>query len=254
MIFYITTHEGNIKYANQIQEMFKDSGLEYYFVYGKTPQNYLEPKLILDVEESYENLPLKTYYITEHFLSTSHSYMVKMDDDTYIDFEKLKQQNFTEDYIGMFLTYPDDERSKIFHWYTVKTPEYLVKKPTFNLNYAEGGCYILSRKAAQAVYNHGYDFFDSTPATYLGEDVKVGMCLESEEYTKIDLMDNEGMYYEIAKDFLFIHPVNFILFNKLKNTSNDEKRAILNKYNFLNLNVRRDIFLNKKLKELNETK
>lgn len=251
MIFYITTYSKNIAYARKVKEMFEKTNFEHYFVYGKSQTEKVEPYIEVNCEEKYENLPLKTYFILEHFLQTDHSRMAKMDDDTYIDFNLFDINSYTKDYTGMFLRYPTDTKSSIYHWYKIHTPEYNIPKKTFDLNYAQGSCYFLNKKAATICYNKGQSFFNNTPETYLGEDTKIGMCLNQEDITKQDLMFNENLMYETTKDLLFVHPIHLVLFDKLfQTTSKEEKINVLHQYNFLNCNLKREIFLNKKIKEL----
>lgn len=251
MIFYITTHEKNYINAQKVKRMFEQTEHKFYFVYGKNQTKKVEPYIEVDVVESYENLPLKTYYILEHFLSTAEDYVIKMDDDTYIDFALFDQTTYNEDYIGMFLDYPSTLKSSIFHWYTVDNPEYKIPKKTFDLKYAEGGWYMLSRKAAQICWEKGYSFFDSTPDTYLGEDTKIGMALNCPEITTKDLLYNDGLMYETTKDLMVIHPVHPVLFDKLAcSTTKEEKLDWLKRLNCLNLNFKRDIYLNKIVKEV----
>lgn len=251
MIFYITTYDGSVKNAEKIKEMFASTSYEYYFVYGKNQKQKIEPYIEVDCEEKYEFLPLKTYFLIEHFLQTNHDYMFKMDDDTYIDFNLFEPNKLTADYTGMFLSYPSDLKTSIFHWYTIHTPEYKIPMKTFDLSYAEGGAYILSKKAAKLCYEKGYNFFNSTPETYLGEDTKIGMCLNNDEITKQDLMYNRDLLYETTKDLMLIHPVHFTLFDKLhKAQTKADKLYILRKYYYLNLNFKRDIYLTQTAKML----
>ena len=252
MIYYITTHSKNVHCAKKIKQMFLEKNCEYYFVYGLGSTEKVEPYIDIPSEETYANLPLKTYHILEHFLKTNHTYMFKMDDDTFVDVEYFNNQPFTEDYIGMFFDYPQDTRSSIFHWYKVGDSNYKIPKRTFKLRYAEGGGYILSKKAAQKCYEAGYDFFINTPETYLGEDTKVGMCLDSEDIIKLNLMRNAGMNYEITQNLDIIHPVHFLLFDKLIAAKTvEEKKSVLLKYNYLNANAQRDAFLTETLKTFN---
>ncbi len=251
MIFYITTHSKNIAYARKVKQMFEKTNFEYYFVYGKEQNEKIEPCIEVNCEERYENLPLKTYFILEHFLQTDHSKMAKMDDDTYIDFNLFDPESYTKDYTGMFVTYPTDIKSSIYHWYKINTPEYKIPKRTFDLDYAQGSCYFLNKKAATICYNKGYSFFKNTPETYLGEDTKIGMCLNQKGVTKQNLMYNESLMYETTKDLMFIHPTHCFLFDKLfQATNKKQKLELLQQYNFLNCNLKREIFLSKKIKEL----
>lgn len=254
MIFYITTHEKNIEQAKVIKAVFEKHGLDYYFVYGRGNNIKLDPYIEVDCNEVYENLALKTYFITEHFIKTNHDYMMKMDDDTYVDLDKLKSITFTEDYIGMFLNHTVSAKNSIFHWYKIKTEEFKVQKPVFEMYYAEGGGYFLSKKAAFKIYNTGKDFFVNTPSTYMGEDVKVGMCLDCDDIVKKNLMNNCKLFYEMADDCLIIHPVHIAIYNKLVECNSEEsKRDILIKNNYLNTNVKREAYLTKILKEQNIT-
>jgi hypothetical protein len=252
MIFYITTYERSRNNALKIKEMFSKTNYEFYFVYGRNQQNKVEPYIEVDIEEKYENLPLKTYFLLEHYLkNTRHDYIFKMDDDTFIDFKLFNPINFPYDYTGMFLTYPEDLKTSIFHWYTISTPEYRIPMKTFDLKYAEGGAYILSRKAAQRCYDKGYSFYDSTPETYLGEDTKIGMCLTDSDITVCDLLYNKDLLYETTKDLMLIHPVHHLLFDKLHDAeTREDKINILRRYNYLNLNFKREIYLTNTIKEL----
>lgn len=251
MIFYITTYSKNIAYARKVKQMFEKTNFEYYFVYGKDQTQKIEPHIEVDCEEKYENLPLKTYYILEHFLQTDHCQMAKVDDDTYIDFELFDTSLYTKDYTGMFVKYPTDIKSSIYHWYKIHTPEYNIPKRTFDLDYAQGSCYFLNKKAATICYNQGRSFFESTPETYLGEDTKIGMCLNQGDVTKQDLMHNRNLDYETTKELMFIHPIHHVLFDKLlESKTREQKLNILKQYNFLNCNVKREMFLAKKIKEL----
>lgn len=252
MIFYITTHDGNIQAAEKIKSLFENKNVEYYFVYGKDPKATVEPCIIVDVEEAYENLPLKTYFLVEHFLKTKHEVLVKLDDDTFVDVDKIQSNSPKEDYVGLFVKYTKTDKNSIYHWYKIKTESYKIKKPLFELDYAEGSLYFLNRKAATAVYEFGQEFFANTPSQYIGEDVKVGMCLaDTEKFSRKDITFPWLPYYEISEDFSFIHPVHPILLNKLKECKNKEEMMdVLRKLMFLNDNLKREIYLNKELAKI----
>lgn len=252
MIFYITTHDGNIKAAEQIKTLFENKNVEYYFVYGREAKQVVEPCIRVDVEEAYENLPLKTYFLVEHFLKSNHDVMVKMDDDTYVDVDKLIADPNGEDYIGFFVTYTKSDKNSIYHWYKIKTESYKIKKPSFNLRYAEGSLYFLSRKAAKAVYDIGQEFYENVPEFYIGEDIKVGMCLtDTKEFLQKDITKPWMPYYEISEDFSIIHPVHPILLGKLAvcKTQQEMMNQML-KYMFLNDNLKREKYLDNELAKL----
>lgn len=252
MIFYIITCEKNLKRAKKIKTRFENTGVEYYFVYSKDPQQKLEPYIEVDCKEAYEDLPLKTYGLVNHFLHTDHDYMAKLDDDTFLDLNKLNSLSLKEDYIGLFANYTLDTKSTIFHWYKIDNEDYKIQKKVFELYYAEGACYFLSKKAAHLISNKGKNFYANSPSTYLGEDIKVGMALSGCDITIKNLRTNYEMFYEMTEDCMIIHPVETFVIEKLEKCKSDkEKKDILLKYNFLNTNLRRETFLNQKIKELN---
>lgn len=252
MIFYITTHDGNLNAARAIKSLFENTDVEYYFVYGKGAKEKIEPSIEVDVEEAYENLPLKTYYLIDHFLKTDHKIMVKMDDDTFVNVNKITNNPPEEDYVGLFVTYTKSLKNSIYHWYKIKTDAYKIQKPSFEVHYAEGSLYFLNRKAAAAVHGFGADFFVNVPECYIGEDIKVGMCLaDKTKFSRKDITTPWLPYYEISTDFSFIHPVSPPLIEKLKLCDTIEsKLEQLRKGMFLNDNFKRELFLNRELDKL----
>jgi len=252
MIFYITTHDKNLIMTKLLKNYFSNFDLNYFFVYGEDCKSPISPYIKVACKDSYENLPLKTFFIVEHFLKTKNDYMAKLDDDTFLDIEKLKNFNIKEDYIGVFTTQHDSIENKIYHWFKIQNESFKVpKKIIADTSYAQGACYFLSKKAAQLVYNKGKDFYINTPDTYLGEDVKVGIALNDLDIIKKDIKSSEDLNYEIAEDFLFVHPVHAFVFDKLKNTTNKKKKDLLNSFNILNNNKIREHYISNMIKNLN---
>lgn len=256
MIFYITTHDQNIEAANKIKALFEGKNVSYFFVYGRNPKQKVEPSLEVDVDEAYENLPLKTYFLIEHFLQNfPNDILVKMDDDTFVDVEAIISNPYPEDYVGLFVKYTKSLKNSIYHWYKIKTEDYRIQKPSFDLSYAEGSLYFLSFKAAQAVYNFGKEFFINIPEHYIGEDIKVGMCLPEPEFSRKDITKPWVPFYEISTDFSFIHPVHPHLIDKLHTCKTiEDKICLLNRFKFLNDNIKREIYLKKELSLLSHEK
>lgn len=247
MMFYITTHEANKLMAKKVKKYFDEQNVPYAFVYGIECEAPIEPFIQVDCKEAYENLPLKTFLLIEHFLlHTNHEYMVKLDDDTFLDVKKLKMLRLTEDYIGVFEKPAETLKNTIYHWYKIQNAEYKVQKKVIsNLSYAQGACYILSRKAARKIFNKGKEYYINTPTTYLGEDVKVGLVLSEPDIIKKDIKEtNYDLFYEIGQNFLFIHPIHFLLYEQMLNTTNEEKKKLLRKKPILNTNYLREVYLN----------
>ena len=248
MKIYITTCDKRLSYAKQIKEMLRNCPHEYFFVYGKGNTQKLEPYVEFDFQEAYENLAEKTFCLVEHFLKHfNDEKLLKMNDYTFVDLEKLKcWENVSEDYVGYFNSTGHDEIGTYFHWYKMENPEYKVLKRNVVLNFAEGSMYILSRKACEKILTDGRSAFTNTPSTYLGEDFRVGISLEHPSITKKCIKEPIDLPYEITEDFMSIHPVCSVMFNKLKEAkTNEEKKQVLIKYNFLNENLHRLEYLKK---------
>ena len=248
MKIYITACDKRLNYAKKIKEMLKDCPYEYFFVYGKGNTKKLEPYLEFDFEDSYENLTEKTFYLVDHFYKTfTDDKLLKMNDDTFLDIEKIKKyESCKEDYIGFFHSPIPNEYAKIFHWYKIENPEYKVFKNDITTTYADGSMYIINRNACKKILNCGIDFFKVTPTEYFGEDVKVGLALQDKSIIKKDIKYPAIALYEITEDFMSIHPTNVLMFDKLKIAkTNDEKMKILNQYNFINENLLRIQYLDK---------
>lgn len=252
MLLYITTCDERLSYAMKMKAMLARSPYPYVFVYGRGNRHRLNPYIEIPVKESYENLSSKTYFLVKHFLTQNDPQLVKLNDDTFLDFDKLKRyESATQDYIGFFHSFHDARFSKFFHWYKVKNPAFRVFKQIVSCNYAEGAMYILSRKACERIVQFGEDYFTSTPETYLGEDVRVGMALDDPSIVKWDIKHPNDLDYEITEDFMSIHPVSLLMFDKLAEAeTNEAKMEVLTKFYSLNENARRNKYLEAMEKEL----
>ena len=253
MKIFITSCDGRLNYAKKVQEMMKDSPYEYVFVYGKGNKHMLDPHIEIDEQEAYENLPSKTYFLVKYFMENHNdSQLLKMNDDTFLDFTKLRQyESAIQDYIGFFHDYELGRFNKFFHWYKVTNPAFKVFKRQVPLKYAEGAMYILSRKACERILQKGREFFRSLPETYLGEDLKVGLTLDCPDIVKWDIKHPNELNYEVTTDFMSIHPVSLLMFDKLKAAkTNEQKMEILRRYCSLNENALRIDFLTRTEREL----
>lgn len=244
MKILITTCSKRLAQAKYIKEMMAKCPYEWYFVYGRGNDKMLEPYITVDMDDSYEQLPLKTFSLIEHFVQNwpKEEKLVKMDDDTWVDFEKLKRyENAPEDYIGLFQKYEGGEYNSIFHWYKITSPEFRVPKANFTLSYADGALYILSRNACFTILSKGRHVYHNTPTTYQGEDVKVGMALTDPSITRRDIKFlNHQLNFELFEDFMAVHPVNFLTIKKLNElTTNRQKMDFLTKFNCLSENTLR---------------
>jgi hypothetical protein len=245
-MIYVTACSKREKYAIEVKKHFDQSNTKYCFVYGRNQSNKIDPFIEVDCEDAYENLPLKTYLLVQHFIRSDEDLLIKINDDTFLDTAKLSNITFDSDYTGMFVPYSSTKYNKMFHWFKVSDDAYKVEKRTFDLSYAEGSFYALSRKACNMISSKGQEFFENTPETYLGEDVKVGMCLTDPSISRSDVSNNTVPWYECALDFFAIHPVHYVLFPKLRQCKTQQQtKDVLGKFLSLNDNIAREAYLNK---------
>jgi len=188
---------------------------ECFFYEGSNETRYIpeENRLLVSCPDDYENLALKTYlackYIADNF---DFDFLVKCDDDTYVNFDKLNNIIIRDDYTGY-------------------------QYNTRDVNYMDGGGYVLSRKAVELIAQ--YNFYDGENRAWwygagINDDdwkvdaqVKANACIEDmmvgdilNQYN-IDGVHNkdilfvcrewseyDGTYKSINKNCLMMHPLN----------------------------------------------
>lgn len=258
MIFYIFSCDKKINNALIMQKILNKFNLKYFFVYGRGNTKKLNPYLEIDSDELYLNLSLKTYYSMKHFADQKEDIFIKLDDDVFLDFNKLNQNIFDGynyggwivDNVEKNLNAEELLKIKKFHFYKLKneTDNLFIKKPVTNIKYAEGSFYFLRKKLINTILDkyHKDDFINSYE-NFLGEDIRIGKIINELNEPILDLKSKHKnhLMLNITENFLSIHPVHFIVLEKLFDTEDKEKIKFLNKYNFLNDYLHRQSFLNK---------
>lgn len=247
-IVLITTCKKNYKKIDAIEKtwanILKKNNVPYLYVTSDNIPSI--PSLRLEnFTESYEQLPLKTYHMLTSLNETTFTHFIKLDDDTYFDYEKLDPSVFNFDYVGKF---NDVEESRFIHFYKV-APLFRKPKSKALTSYAEGGFYILSKKASNIIISHNINKFKNTPFNYKGEDVMMGEILSKNNLIKkLDLNDSisKKINMDIAKDGVSIHPVTPEVMELLYKSDNFcSKIKILFENSEKNDYNKRDIFLKK---------
>jgi hypothetical protein len=212
---------------------------KYYFVSGDDldVDNFIK----IDFNECYEQLPLKTYITLKSTFTIEYDYLVKLDDDTFINTDNfaILPENF--DYAGKFNSAKNNNPST--HFYKVTNKNYKVNKQLPKFDYAEGGFYILSKKAVSEIISVEKSFFVNTPENYRGEDVCVGEILNHKKFIKLDLNSKYSklLNMDITTDNISIHPVQPECMFKLIDMNYDnqikyfEQNPTKNNYNIRDL-------------------
>lgn len=243
-ICYNTTCPKNLRIAALAKQHLDKQNIPYKFVYGANPRiEVVMPSLIMhECPESYSQLLYKTYLIIRHFVYTSNAeYMFKIDEDTFTDFSVLPKEVFNYDYGGT-INYYEQRKHSLLPWRNFKLAEYQTEKEWFDLpntnlaDYANGGFYFLSRKAAQHILSFSEPEFINKPETYISEDVKIGSLIAlNKSLTILDMSVKTDLDLEIATNYCSVHPVNSFLFSKLYSCKTTEERYnVLIQYDFTN--------------------
>lgn len=242
-VVLITTCKKNINRVTSIESSWaltlKIKNIPYYYV---TSDNLHDvPLLKLDnFVESYEQLPCKTFLALKEMSKRNFTHIIKVDDDTFFDYNKISPDIFEYDYIGKFNDVAD---APTIHYYKCKDEFRKPKKPA-PFVYAEGGFYIVSKKAVMKIIKKPFSSFVNTPDNYRGEDVIVGEALCSSEFKKLDLCNEEQSKrynMDITNNYISIHPAHHELMAELY--ASDNKDTILVENVYKNDYNKRDTFL-----------
>lgn len=123
------------------------------------------------VKEKYRDLPQKIKISFEYLLTKEWDYLVKIDDDAYLNVDNLLnflQKNTKPNlYAGQGIYFPSDKHP----CYLSNVGDALPPK-SFKYYYAQGGCYVLSRLALQNSIGKM-----NTSSPFKAEDTMVGIAM-----------------------------------------------------------------------------
>lgn len=107
----------------------RNSSIDYRFIFGRTTDSLLSDELSLDCDDRYYYLQHKVQAAMRYAYDQGYDFAIRCDDDTYIDLPRLLKTDFAvHDYSGYKM---------------LGSPR---------AGYAHGGCYIVSRRAMQALF------------------------------------------------------------------------------------------------------
>jgi len=190
----------------------------------------------LDVCDDYFSLRYKVLRALEYSLAYDYDYFIKIDDDTFFDFNNIDMLQFKDyDYIGNFLSYKNLLTIQSHHVAYLKSKEINNQLPQqyFNnemgeFSYAAGGFYMLSRGTVIKILDT-LKLLDAEPCIKQ-EDAFIGYLCSLCGVRSLDISDNLD-FYDVSKYEIFCHPVNNFVNKKLLLSNN--KRETLKKYTIL---------------------
>lgn len=248
-LFLITTFKKNLKKCDLVNVTYGKDLLEkkidYYFVSGdKLPY---KNSIYIKHNESYEQLPLKTFLMLNAIKEFKYDYIIKVNDDTFVDVDRLLKLNVVGyDYIGKF-NFTRKEKNKKIHFYKITDTSFLKDKKLSEVEWAEGGFYILSKKAVKKILSEDPSIFINTPETYRGEDEIIGNILK--DFKKCNIKDEKlsnELHMDVTQGGISFHPIHSFIFESLYATKNANlKVELLKQKYYLNEYFLRDEFLKK---------
>jgi hypothetical protein len=175
---------------------------DVFYVYGGAVEDRVEgDRIDLACEESYELLHLKSLRFFQFIHQTfDFDFVIKVDDDTYVDPAFLNEREFVADYTGFIAN--NENVSREWHYSKVNPELQVPYSGDFEAPYAQGFFYVLSRKAVELLAT--IDSRD-VPEVKLGiayEDVMVGNVL----YRSKQELSYDSMQIRFPK-FEVVHPV-----------------------------------------------
>ena len=135
--------------------------------------------------ETYYDLPEKMYRSYRHVLDMEWDYLVKTDDDCYLNIDNLHSSLAEMSSIDKLYT------GQGIHFKTKTKPNYLsncddkLPPEQYTMYYAQGGCYIMSKSAL----NHSIDKMQYKKPPFSAEDVMVGMAMTDSDIVLHDRPD-----------------------------------------------------------------
>lgn len=195
-------------------------------------------------EDIYTNLYKKLMFGYKHiFNNVEFDFLIKIDDDTYIDFNSINVDVFKDyDYTGYFIVNEPSSGSITINF--LSNIESINLYPPFCRDlkrYAAGSCYILSKYAVKILIN--YLFPHNIESFYINEDQLYGYILQIHNVTvkdisiKTDFTKTNNIF---LTDFS-MHPVNSIIFKKLIGTSLSQIENTVNRLSIFNTGIRNTI-------------
>lgn len=233
-----------VRISNQIKNMEKHASLltEYnihpVFV---TADKELDMKgydviQIETIEEKYTNLAQKVMNCFEQLHQNySFDYLIKMDDDTLFNVDRLDYNIFTHDYIGLFFNHFTDNKFEI-HLPNYNVYETIKLYPSIytdsNFKFAAGNFYAISNKAVKRVLEHKLVLNDCYEENVrVNEDQFVGYCLRKDDITKHDYRyeteETRDHILQITSNLTSIHPINNMSFQSMLALSPEEQLKML---------------------------
>lgn len=252
ILLVICTCKNNLSKAAFLENFFNSYGFNNYYFYHGEGNSPSKKFIKLNISDCYSNLTQKTYKMLEFFKNFKFDYLVKIDDDTFLDINLLHELNVgNADYIGGASSLKNHLNN--FEFYK----EYLLNrslkkdinfdytKNLKNFNYILGNFCIFKKSIIQKILQCSKK--DKICMKIPQEDISVGYICKKIKAKLLDISENIP-FYHITKNISY-HPIPLILFKLFQISSSKRDRVILcNRFIALNKYFIKDSNVNSKNK------
>lgn len=219
----ICTCKTKILSALEYSKIIKNYTDNYFFYHGENEIKNVKFKC-LNTSDCYSKLTHKTYKMLEYSLNFEFDHLIKIDDDTFLNFNTLKNANFNGiNYGGNLsslenhLLYFEKYKNYLISQSYIKDISFNYKKKlSNNFKYAQGNFCILSRNAIIKILNEIVN--DNLYKEIPQEDISLGYLCNKLDIIPTDLNSKDLQYYHTTP--FSIHPVKPVLLKKLFKLNN----------------------------------
>lgn len=227
----VITCDKYLKNRIPVQRRFCFDKTDYKIFTGGGEQQYKNHIVLKNCTDDYFELRKKTFSVFEWFLNNTDSqYIVKCDDDTFVDVNQLNNL-LDYDYCGTMTSFSASVQSAAYHIDYVKKITNRSQNLSyfddikFCFKYADGGCYIIERSTLEKIVKYHNTI---TIPPIIQEDITVGYISHLLGVKPTDHTLNLEWYNCTHYSY---HPCTLGLFPLLAATNNSQKRMqILNQH------------------------
>jgi len=230
IILAICTYKDNLNRAKHLEQVFRKYNFKnYFFYYGEG--NYCDERFInLHTSDCYSNLTAKTYKMLDYFNNKDFDYLVKIDDDTFLDIDELYNLDVNNyEYIGGLSTLNDHLKNfKFYKDYLItrslkKDINFDYTKKLSDFKYVMGNFCIFKKDIINKILQFCKN--DTLHTEIPQEDISIGYICNRINAKILDISSHIP-FYHITKNISY-HPIPPMLHNLFVDASTRENRLSL---------------------------
>ena len=202
--------------------------------------------VVVDIEDQYLNRSLKTKKIFEEVYNKfNFDFVIKIDDDTVINIDLIKNLDFSFDYIGRFQKCDIDSfiQLHLFKFNVFEKINAFSRIFDRPFSFASGDFYVLSRQAVEKINAYTLPTLRKEDLIFLNEDQMIGYILCDKNFKILDINHKNNLIFkndlQVTLNGLSIHPIAESLFEHLIKKPLEEQLNIIDKNTLKNLTSRK---------------